>query len=76
MLVCTSDVEGTFDTGGTGPALVVWGRRDRVILSASAERGAAILPQSSLCLIDQCGHYPHWEQPGASAAAVEEILLQ
>lgn len=56
------------------PTLVVWGRQDRVFPPAYRERAAAILPQSALCLIDQCGHYPQWEQPDAFAAAVEGFL--
>jgi pimeloyl-ACP methyl ester carboxylesterase len=56
------------------PALVLWGRQDRVFPSAYAERAAAILPQSTLRLIDRCGHYPHWEQPEAFADAVERFL--
>jgi pimeloyl-ACP methyl ester carboxylesterase len=58
------------------PALVVWGRQDRVFPPTYAERAAALLPQSELCLIDRCGHYPHWEQPDVFAAAVEDFLTR
>jgi pimeloyl-ACP methyl ester carboxylesterase len=58
------------------PALTVWGRQDRVFPPAYAQRAAAILPHSTLCLIDRCGHYPHWEQPDAFAAAVEGFLTR
>lgn len=58
------------------PALIIWGRQDRVFPPAYAGRAAALLPRSSLCLIDRCGHYPHWEQPDAFAAAVEDFLTQ
>lgn len=56
------------------PALVLWGRQDRVFPPAYAHRAAAVLPRSTLRLIDRCGHYPHWEQPDAFAAAVEAFL--
>lgn len=58
------------------PTLVVWGRQDRVFPPAYAARAASLLPQSSLCLIDRCGHYPHWEQPDVFAAAVEDFLTR
>lgn len=58
------------------PALVVWGRQDRVFPSAYANHAAALLPQSALCLIDRCGHYPQWEQPDAFADAVEQFLTR
>lgn len=56
------------------PALVVWGRQDRVFPPAYAARAAALLPRSALCLINHCGHYPHWEQPEAFTTAVEDFL--
>ena len=56
------------------PALVVWGRQDRVFPPAYAKRAASLLPQSMLCMIDRCGHYPHWERPEVFAAAVEGFL--
>jgi pimeloyl-ACP methyl ester carboxylesterase len=58
------------------PVLVMWGRQDRVFPPVYAERAASILPQATLCLIDRCGHYPHWEQPDAFAAAVEEFVTR
>lgn len=58
------------------PALVVWGRQDRVFPPAYAHEAAALLPQSTLCLIDRCGHYPQWEQPDVFADAVEVFLTQ
>lgn len=58
------------------PALVVWGRQDRVFPSAYAHHAAALLPRSTLCLIDQCGHYPQWEQPHVFADALEGFLTR
>lgn len=56
------------------PALVLWGRQDRVFPAAYAARAAALLPDARALLIDRCGHYPHWEQPDIFAAAVEDFL--
>jgi pimeloyl-ACP methyl ester carboxylesterase len=56
------------------PALVVWGKQDRVFPTRQSERAVALLPRSERVLIDDCGHYPHWEQPDAFATAVEQFL--
>ena len=53
------------------PALVIWGKQDRVFPPAQAHRAAALLPNSEFLLLDECGHYPHWEQPEAFVRAVE-----
>lgn len=56
------------------PALLLWGRQDRVFPPEQAEHAAALLPRSELQLIDACGHYPQWEQPDTFASAVERFL--
>lgn len=53
------------------PALVVWGRQDRVFPPEHAECAVALLPGSTLKVIDACGHYPQWEQPDQFASAIE-----
>jgi pimeloyl-ACP methyl ester carboxylesterase len=61
---------GQFDR----PALVVWGKEDRVFPTVQSKRAMELLPQAELRLIDECGHYPQWEQPDAFADAVEAFL--
>jgi len=56
------------------PALVMWGRQDRVFPVKQSARAMELLPQAELSLIDACGHYPQWEQPEAFASAVEAFL--
>jgi pimeloyl-ACP methyl ester carboxylesterase len=56
------------------PTLVFWGRQDRVFPPQQSDRALALLPQATRVLIDQCGHYPHWEQPEAFVSAVEAFL--
>nr|WP_246328924.1 alpha/beta fold hydrolase [Brevundimonas lenta] len=56
------------------PTLVVWGRQDRVFPASQSDRAMALLPQAERLLIDDCGHYPHWEQPDVFATAVERFL--
>ncbi|QTC91925.1 alpha/beta fold hydrolase [Brevundimonas goettingensis] len=58
------------------PALVVWGRQDRVFPVRHSDRAVTLLPMCERILLDHCGHYPHWEQPDAFAAAVERFLLE
>jgi pimeloyl-ACP methyl ester carboxylesterase len=56
--------------------LVVWGRQDRVFPTGQSERAIKLLPLSKRILIDQCGHYPHWEQPEIFGTAVQSFLVQ
>lgn len=58
------------------PVLVAWGRQDRVFPARQSDRSVALLPRSERLLIDDCGHYPQWEQPQVFAMAVERFLLQ
>jgi pimeloyl-ACP methyl ester carboxylesterase len=56
------------------PALVLWGRHDRVVPLAHARRLAMALPRAQLVVLDRCGHLPAEERPGASLAALEDFL--
>ena len=56
------------------PALVVWGRQDRVFPPDQFERAIDLLPRPTGLLLDACGHYPQWEQPATFAAAVARFL--
>ncbi len=52
------------------PALVVWGREDRLLPAATAERWCELLPNARLKLIAKAGHFPGLEQPQPTADAV------
>lgn len=56
------------------PVLVMWGKCDRVFPPSNAKRAMRLLPQSNLLMLDDCGHYPQWEQPNEFVNAVEEFL--
>ena len=56
------------------PVLVMWGKCDRVFPPSNAKRAKRLLPQSNLLMLDDCGHYPQWEQPDEFVNAVEEFL--
>jgi pimeloyl-ACP methyl ester carboxylesterase len=56
------------------PALVLWGRQDRVIPLALGERLARNLPHARLVVLNGCGHLPHEERPRESIEALEAFL--
>jgi len=49
----------------TTPALVVWGRKDRVVPVECGERYVKALPNARLEVIDDAGHYVEMEKPDA-----------
>jgi proline iminopeptidase len=57
----------------TAPALTVHGVRDNLPVDASREWAAAF-PSGRLVLIDDAGHYPHFEQPQAFMKALAEFF--
>lgn len=54
------------------PTVIVWGRQDRVCLPRQAARAAARFPDARLHWLDDCGHFPHWDQPAATARLILE----
>ena len=54
------------------PALFVHGRQDPIPLESSEEGARAL--GASLVVIEECGHVPYVEQPGALFAAISEFL--
>ena len=56
--------------GVTTPALVVWGRRDRVVPLECGEIYAKALPKARLAVVDGAGHCVDMEQPEALARLV------
>ncbi len=49
------------------PVLLVWGRHDAMVFQIGAERVLDALPETSLELLDECGHCPQIEAPGQLA---------
>ena len=56
------------------PTLVVWGREDRLIPCADAERVRSRIPGAGLVILPDAGHLPQREQPEAFAQAVAEFV--
>ncbi|GAA4634763.1 alpha/beta fold hydrolase [Mycolicibacterium sediminis] len=58
--------------GGSTLAKVTigWGRNDRVTFPSEAERARALYPQASMHWFDDCGHFPHWDQPEQTVSLI------
>lgn len=46
-----------------GRVAIGWGRNDRVTPPSQASRAQQLFPDASLHWFDDCGHFPHWDQP-------------
>lgn len=57
-------------------ALVVWGRRDRMIPVAHAERHLGLLPRAELAVFENAGHFPHLDEPRAFTDRLDQFLTQ
>lgn len=53
------------------PTLVLWGRQDKLIPVAYADRFAQLIPDARVRIFESCGHLPHVEQ---TEEYVEEII--
>lgn len=56
------------------PALILWGRQDKILGTRDAQRFATQIPQSQLVWIESSGHVPHLEQPQTTATAIQRWL--
>ena len=58
------------------PVLVVWGERDRMVLSKGAQRVVDALPQTRVELLDECGHCPQVECPDRFTALLLDFVSE
>ena len=58
----------------TAPALLVWGKDDRITPIDVAERFHALIPCSELVYVSNCGHAPMLEHPTTFAEIVRDWL--
>jgi pimeloyl-ACP methyl ester carboxylesterase len=58
------------------PALIVWGKEDRIIPLECGELYRQALRNAQLKVFEQCGHYPHLEKPEEFGQIVSEFLLK
>jgi pimeloyl-ACP methyl ester carboxylesterase len=60
----------------TVPTLIVWGRQDRVIQLRVGELLHQLLPNSTLEVIEECGHIPQEEKPAETVALISRFLTK
>jgi pimeloyl-ACP methyl ester carboxylesterase len=58
------------------PALIVWGRGDRIVPLECGETYAQALPRSRLAVVEKSGHFVDMEQPEALARLILEFAAQ
>jgi pimeloyl-ACP methyl ester carboxylesterase len=56
------------------PALIIWGREDKIISPIVGDLLRQTLPNSTLKSIDRCGHVPQEELPEATVPVVQDFL--
>jgi pimeloyl-ACP methyl ester carboxylesterase len=59
--------------GVRSPALVVWGRRDRIVPLECGERYAQALAKAKLAVVDGAGHFAEMEQPEAVGTLIADF---
>jgi pimeloyl-ACP methyl ester carboxylesterase len=62
--------------GVKAPALVVWGRRDRVVPLECGEHYARALPAARLAVVENAGHYVEMEQPEAVGKLIVDFAAR
>lgn len=62
--------EGMRPGTARGPMVIGWGRKDRVTLPGQSRRARRLFPEATLHWFDDCGHFPHWDQPDQTTAVI------
>ncbi len=60
----------------TVPTFILWGREDTVIPLKVGELLHQVIPNSTLKVIDQCGHIPQEEKPNETIALISKFLIE
>lgn len=58
----------------TVPTFILWGREDKIIPLKVGEQLHRIIPNSTLEVIEQCGHMPQEEKPDETIARISKFL--
>ena len=62
--------------GVATPALIVWGRDDRIVPLECAERYQKALPHARLEIVENAGHFVDMEQPDVLAQLVARFVTE
>lgn len=57
------------------PTYILWGRRDKVVPLKVGELLHEAIPNSTLEVIEECGHIPQEEKPDETIARISSFLL-
>ncbi|MBX2845756.1 MAG: alpha/beta hydrolase [Saprospiraceae bacterium] len=60
----------------TAPTLLIWGMNDTITPPFVGEEFDRLMPNSTLHLVDKCGHAPMMEQPELFNKYLEEFLIK
>jgi pimeloyl-ACP methyl ester carboxylesterase len=60
----------------TVPTFILWGREDTVIPLKVGELLHQVIPNSTLNVIEQCGHIPQEEKPDETIAVISKFLVE
>jgi len=63
-------------SGVQTPALVVWGREDRIVPVACGEQFTRALRKSRLTIVDGAGHFVEMEQPDTLAKLIVQFVAE
>ena len=55
------------------PTLIIWGRNDRWVPVADADRFASAIPAARKVVLEECGHLPQEERPAEVVHLLEEF---
>jgi pimeloyl-ACP methyl ester carboxylesterase len=58
----------------TIPTLIIWGKEDKVVPLKIGQQLHQDIPNSSLKIIDKCGHNPHEEKPNETVKFIKTFL--
>lgn len=56
------------------PTLILWGREDRWVPVADADKFGAAMPGSRTIVLKRCGHLPQEERPAETLALIQSFL--
>jgi pimeloyl-ACP methyl ester carboxylesterase len=56
------------------PLVIGWGRQDRICFPDQAEQVQQMFPDAKLYWFENCGHFPHWDEPARTVKLILETL--
>jgi pimeloyl-ACP methyl ester carboxylesterase len=57
----------------TSPLLIGWGRQDRICFPSESKEALHRFPDARVVWFANCGHFPHWDKPSETVAAILRV---